>query len=290
MDPQGNAPERPPSPGAEPWPPMMLPRSAYRPPPPPPGASPTEVWIRRALLAALVGAAAFLGWRAFGPPAVKRVGPRPAQGSTVVVLLHGYGAPADDLVGLADEISSALPGVSFLVPSGPHRVDVGGRSWIPSYSAPSRAEYAVRLAVEIERTSRQVWKVIADARGRGARCEDIFIGGFSQGGRMAAEVALRAPEGCALGGVMVLSGGGMNEVELPASQGKPRMRVLVAHGTADRVVSAARGRAIAEHFARGGHEVRWLEFSGPHTIPPAVREAIPAFVKGQEVGVHHDGG
>jgi len=217
-----------------------------------------------------------------------RVGPRPSEGRTVVVLLHGYGASGDDLVGLAEELSTALPDASFLVPGGPHRVAVTGRAWVPDFRAPSRADYAVRLAVEVEETSKLVWKVIDEARDRGARCGDIYVGGFSQGGRMAAEVALRAPQDCDLGGVIVMSGGGFKEVELPSATDRVPMRVLVTHGSADRVVRIGLGKATAQHFAELGHDVRWLQFVGPHTIPPEVRAAIPAFVQGEAVGLPLD--
>lgn len=242
-------------------------------------------WGRRAVLAIVAALAIYwmAGWLSSDLD-TSRAGPKPSSGGKVVVLLHGYGAPGDDLKGLADELSEALPDATFLVPEAPHRVSLTGRAWVPDFSADSRQTYSTRLATEIETTSKRVWEVIDGARKKGAECRDIYVGGFSQGGRMAAEVALRAPADCALGGLIVLSGGSMNEVELPPATGRPKMRVLVAHGGADRLIPIGKGEAIARHFAEAGHEVRWLRFDGPHTIAPEVRSAIPAFLKGEPVG------
>ena len=206
-----------------------------------------------------------------------RVGPKPAEGNKVVVLLHGYGASGDDLVGLAAELEAALPDVTFLMPKGPHRVAVTGRAGLPQ-------RYTVaQLPAEVESTTKKIWDVIDYARHKGALCRDIYVGGFSQGGWMAAEVALRAPPDCPIGGVIIMSGGGVEMAHSPAT-GLPRMRVLVTHGTQDRVVAPVKGRATAQHFA-ADHDVQWLEFEGPHGIPPAVRAAIPGFLRGEMVGV-----
>ena len=242
-------------------------------------------WAPHGVVAILLVIVGYFLWTWFSSDlSTHRVGPRPDEGRTVLVLLHGYGASGDDLVGFAEELSEALPDATFLVPEGPHRVAVTGRAWVPDFRAPSRADYAAQLAVEIESTSKLVWRIIDDARGRGARCSDIYVGGFSQGGRMAAEVALRAPQDCDLGGVIVLSGGGFGEVELPDATGRAAMRVLVTHGTKDGVVGIGKGKATAEHFAEGGHDVRWLQFDGPHTIAFDVRKAIPLFLQGEDVG------
>jgi len=213
-----------------------------------------------------------------------RVGARPGAGRPVVVLLHGYGASGDDLVGLAEELAKELPGASFLLPPGPHRVQGTGHAWLPDFSEPTLEAYQARLGAELEATTRGVWGLVEQARKKGAACSDIYLGGFSQGGRIAAEVALRAPPDCALGGLIVLSGGTINRSTLPSSAARPRLRVLVAHGRKDGVVSFGVGQELARHFASGGHDVRWLPFDGSHTIPPAVRRAIPAFLRGEAVG------
>jgi phospholipase/carboxylesterase len=242
-------------------------------------------WVRVAAVGAAIVVAGFLLRACLSDDlAYARVGPGPSASRKTLVLLHGYGAPGDDLVGFADELVAAVPDLTVLVPEGPNRVDLTGRAWLPAMSAPNRQALSERMAVEVDRISQRVWKLIGYARGRGTACSDIYVGGFSQGGRIAAEVALRAPADCALGGLLVLSGGKMPEVQLPDASGRTPMRVLVAHGTHDTVVGSAVGTALAEHFAQGGHAVRFVSFEGGHQIAPPVRLAVAGFLRGETVG------
>lgn len=242
-----------------------------------------KAW-RPIFLIGLLAAGIWFAWpRLTGRLSWERVGPKPGAARQAVVLLHGFGAPSDDLVGLAEELAPQLPQTTFAIPAGPHAAGLGGRAWVPDFVAPSREEYVQRLALEIDTTSAKIWKLVDSLRSSGLSCENIYLGGFSQGGRMAAEAALRAPQGCNLGGLIVMSGGGFNDAELPAVNGAP-MRVLVAHGDRDSVVSAGVGMALAQTLAAGGHTVRWLSFQGAHQIPPEVRGALPAFLSGEDVG------
>jgi phospholipase/carboxylesterase len=246
-----------------------------------------STWVRIAAVgaAAVVVAGYLLRGCLSGDLAYARVGPRPSANRKTLVLLHGYGAAGDDMVSFADELAAAVPDLSVLVPVGPTSVNATGHAWLPTTtSAPNRQALAELVAVEVDRISQRIWKLIGYARGRGTACSDIYVGGFSQGGRIAAEVALRAPADCALGGLLVLSGGQIKEVELPDASGRPPMRVLVSHGTHDTVVNRAVGTAVAQHFAQGGHDVRFVSFEGGHQIPPPVSAAVAGFLRGETVG------
>lgn len=50
-------------------------------------------------------------------------------GAPALILLHGYGAPGNDLVGLGEVLSESLPGVQVLVPEAPFRLVGSGRAW-----------------------------------------------------------------------------------------------------------------------------------------------------------------
>lgn len=223
--------------------------------------------FKRLVLVAAVFSAAWFAWGFFsGSLSTIEVGAKPAAGRTVFIVLHGYGAPGSDLEGFAEELAAKLPQTSFVIPEGPHRAGMG-RAWIPNFSAPSRDEYVVRLNAEIAATSALVWKVIERVKKKGARCEDIYVGGFSQGGRMAAEVALRAPPSCKLGGLVVMSGGGLDDAELPTSSAP--LRVLVTHGSGDPVVGVSVGQWLSHKLKVEGHDVRWLD-------APCQRDCIEA--------------
>ena len=214
---------------------------------------------------------------------VERVGAPPSSGQPFVVLLHGHGAPGHDLVGLATELYAAVPDASFAVLAGPHGAG-GGRTWIPNFRVDTREAVVAKYEELIGATSNKVWARIDEARKAGVECADIVIAGFSLGGRIAAEVALRGPEDCALGGLVVMGGGGITEVQLPAAEGHERMRVLVAHGRKDNVVPYSVGKSTARHFSEAGHDTTILSFDGGHQIAPAVREGLAAFLRKERVG------
>ena len=49
----------------------------------------------------------------------KRVGSKSGLDSSLIILLHGYGANGDDLLGLADPMSEYLPDTVFISPNAP---------------------------------------------------------------------------------------------------------------------------------------------------------------------------
>ncbi|HET6567884.1 MAG TPA: alpha/beta fold hydrolase [Rhodothermales bacterium] len=119
-----------------------------------------------------------------------------------VLLLHGRGASAEDILGLADEFT--FSDVAYLAPQ------ASGYSWYPhSFLAPlSQNEPALSSALQ----------AVADVFGRieeaGVPPERIVLLGFSQGACLALEYAARNPR--RFGGVVGLSGG------LIGPEGTPR--------------------------------------------------------------------
>src|SRR5437764_818556 len=64
-----------------------------------------------------------------------------------------------------------------------------------------------------------------------------------------------------------------------ATEVHPTARVFISHGTKDTVLPIDPcGRTVVATLQRLGYAVRYREFEGPHTVPPAVaREAIDWF-------------
>src|SRR5688572_10644224 len=149
-----------------------------------------------------------------GEGAAARSGaPRPLW----TVLLHGFGAPATDLVGLTDALAP-LPGVTFVYPGGLHALGGpmalgGGRAWWPidfdelegarrrgDWDAVARAEPS-GLALAREALSEAL---IVLEREHGLERERLVLGGFSQGAMLACDFALRSST--PLAGLVLLSG------------------------------------------------------------------------------------
>ena len=123
---------------------------------------------------------------------MRRAGPS-AGASTGIVLLHGRGGSAADILSLMAH--AALPDVAAIAP------EAAGNSWWPtSFLAPSaQMEPFVTAALA------QLEAAIATLQGEGIAPGRIWLAGFSQGACLAAEAYARA--GGHLAGLLVFSGG-----------------------------------------------------------------------------------
>lgn len=114
------------------------------------------------------------------------------RASAGLVLLHGRGAGAEDILGLGAAL--ALPDVALIAPEAP------GRSWWPtSFLAPSAA-----MEPYVEDGLSAVQTAITELRATGIASDRIALAGFSQGACLALEYVARRG---GVSGVFGLSGG-----------------------------------------------------------------------------------
>ena len=102
----------------------------------------------------------------------------------------------------------------------------------------------------------------------------LAITGFSDGASYALSLGLT--NGDLFTHVIAFSPGFMAPAD---RRGEPP--VFVSHGVRDKVLPIRQtSRRIVPELERGGHEVRYREFDGPHTVPdPLAREAVAWFVR-----------
>jgi phospholipase/carboxylesterase len=135
---------------------------------------------------------------------------------------------------------------------------------------------------------RQTWDVILDAYGPDVTFIDralaqtfqryavdparVAVGGFSDGASYALSLGLT--NGDLFTHVIAFSPGFMAPTR---QQGSPRL--FISHGTGDQVLPIEYcSRRLVPPLRRAGYEVRYREFDGPHTVPPAIaREAVAWF-------------
>ncbi len=189
-----------------------------------------------------------------------------------VVTLHGWGANAHDLLGLAPFF---LGGEALvLCPQGPVEVTiapgVSGYGWFPiSAGAPPDPQAFKSAAAGLER-------YLAEAE----RCYPIdprkrVLLGFSQGGAMAYDLFLRQPERFA--GLAALSswlppGVAEGATPGPALENRP---VLILHGRSDPMIDVARAVESRDRLIALGLAVRYREYEMGHEIAPdALRELV----------------
>src|SRR3954447_19239045 len=170
----------------------------------------------------------------------------PASGAPaqhLVVLCHGVGADAHDLIDLAPTWAHAVPNALFIAPDAPEPYDMApmGRQW---FSLADRTPAV--LDAGAPRAAPAPLHTIAAELARAGLGEDaVAIMGFSQGAMMVLHAGLRRtppPRAIlAYSGAMLDSLGLDGEVTATAP-------FLLVQGVADEVVLIARGPAAAERL------------------------------------------
>jgi phospholipase/carboxylesterase len=180
----------------------------------------------------------------------------PAQAAPLIVLLHGAGGDARQMVpllqGQADE-----RGIMLLAP------DSRGRTWDVILR-----DYGPDVAF-LDRALEQVFARHAVDAGR------LAIGGFSDGASYALSLGLT--NGALFTHVLAFSPGFMAPTRTADSP-----RFFVSHGVADDMLPIERtSRRVTPELRRAGYEVEYREFAGGHVVPPEiVRAGVDWFLAG----------
>lgn len=172
-------------------------------------------------------------------------GPRqdPADGNPAraqVILLHGYGADGNDLIGLAPYMARDLPHVGFVSPHAPFPCEMSpmGRQWFSlGDRSPDSMLAGTRMAAQV------IDGFIDDEMKRHSLAADrIALVGFSQGTMMSLFVGPRRGEQIA--GIVGYSGRLIGP-EVMDQEVRTKPPVTLIHGEADEMVpAAALGQAV----------------------------------------------
>ena len=206
----------------------------------------------------------------------------------LVVLLHGFGAPGDDLVALAPYLRVPQE-VRFLFPAAPLSLDFGfgdARAWwMLDMERLMRARAQglwESLSLEVPRGLESARKYLADllqvaVKNLGASPNQLVLGGFSQGAMLSLDYALHSQ--IPLAGLILLSSTLIAKEQwvaaLPARQGLP---VFQSHGTEDEILAHSVAEQLQAHLTSAGLPVQWVEFTGGHEIPFPVLQALGPFL------------
>ena len=175
-------------------------------------------------------------------------GPRAEPRSEIkrlVILLHGYGADGNDLIGLAPHLANVLPETAFVAPNAPERCEMSpmGYQWfsLSSYDPnmlrrdPAQAAgiYAAMRAGAEKAVPVLEDFIGAELHRYGLTADRLALVGFSQGTMMALHVGLRRADPVA--GIVGFSGALLGGPDLQAEI-KSRPPVVLIHGDRDDVV------------------------------------------------------
>jgi len=203
-------------------------------------------------------------------------------GGTAVVVLHGWGAPGDDLVPLAREL--AAPRTRFFVPAAPLPEHGGGRAWW-HLDAPDRPVHAwddkepegFRPHPQVAAVRAAIQQVLRTIQER-YKPERIALGGFSQGAMVSLDVALAAAPAVdclfALSGVLLADS--LVGLKTPRASKPP---VFISHGRQDPLLSFDGAQKAKEMLERHGYAVEFHGFDGGHGIPPEIVAALRRFLR-----------
>ncbi len=206
----------------------------------------------------------------------------------LVLLLHGFGAPGNDLVPLADALNVPV-GTRFVFPEGPLSLSFGprdARAWWLIDMARIAADQA---AGRVRDLSQEIPKGLAPAREAmlvflkeverklGADPRKTILGGFSQGAMLSCDAMLHTDRPYA--GLVQLSGNVLAQPLwgplMPKRKGLP---VFQSHGTQDEILPYVGAERLREALIHAGLSVEWQSFRGGHEIPRSVLQRLGPFI------------
>jgi phospholipase/carboxylesterase len=199
-----------------------------------------------------------------------------ADPQAAVIWLHGLGADGHDFEPIVPELDLPVP-VRFVFPHAPVRpvtINQGMRmrAWYDIFQFGGGPEDAAGIRASqglVEDLIRQ--QPLPSSR--------IVLAGFSQGGAIVLQTALRHPE--RLAGVLALSTylplAATAEAERSAaSAGLP---IFMAHGHYDDIIPLRRAEQSRQALERLGYAVEWRAYAMPHSVCPQEIEDISAFLR-----------
>ena len=191
--------------------------------------------------------------------------------TAAVVWLHGLGADGHDFEPLVPWLDwPGAPSIRYVFPHAPVRpVTVNGGMQM-------RAWYDIR-GINIDRDQdeqgidasvAQAEALVTRERQRGIEASRIILAGFSQGGAVAIQCALRYPE--KLAGLVALSTYMLQEqrIEVERHGSNQGLPVFFGHGAADPIVPVQLGRQAVSKLEGLGHPVEWREYPMQHSVCP----------------------
>jgi len=201
--------------------------------------------------------------------------PKSGKPKQLVVMLHGYGADGNDLIGLAPYWVPLLPEAEFVSPHAPFPCEAApfGRQWFGFQGrTPAEVLAGVRQAAAI--LGPYLDEALAARHLDDAR---LALVGFSQGAMMSLYVSLRRAKPVA--GVVAYSGR-LFAPESLATEMRSRPKILLVHGSADPVVPPeAHPAALAALEAAGVPVQAMLRPGLGHSIDEEGLTAGGAFLR-----------
>jgi phospholipase/carboxylesterase len=189
---------------------------------------------------------------------------------SLVMVMHGRGADANDLADLAPMIDD---GYRFVFPNAakPFEPMPGysfGWSWFDGW--PPEGDSIVQSRTKLLALIDELVKRYPTPAGK------IAVTGFSQGGMMAIDVGFRTEQKVA--GIVVMSGA-IYEADMPDLRARRELPVLLIHGTQDDMIPVLAARRTRHILEEHGLAPEYHEFPMGHHVTPESMEVVRAFLR-----------
>ena len=208
----------------------------------------------------------------------------------LAVLMHGFGAPGTDLVGLWRALD--VPNeVRFAFPEAPNEIPgmFGARAWwMVDFARAEQAmaegprSYATEIPPGMEdATDRIVPMIEAVQETLDVPSEHLIVGGFSQGSMAACNAVFTRH--LTPGGLVILSGTPVNLAAWTRGMASKReVPVFQIHGLHDPLLSFQAAEQLRDEMREAGLSTEWVPFRGGHEIPMPVLEGLGRFLSSPE--------
>lgn len=200
-----------------------------------------------------------------------------------VILMHGYGADAQDLFPLAEAIPTkktfnyVFPEAPIKVPLGPHWM---GRAWwnidMARLQNPSlEHDISSETPTELTQARKLVSGMLEDLK---VPTSQIILGGFSQGGMCAVDQMIMSHQ--KFKGLVLLSTALINKAEYKAQlpQVTDKIPYFLSHGEQDTVLKMKFSDQLHSLLSQNGFKGTRHVFRGGHEIPMPILQKLGDFL------------
>ena len=182
-----------------------------------------------------------------------RKGVAPGKAKQLIILVHGYGADGNDLLGLADPLAPHLPEAVFVAPDAPNKCSGNpfGYEWFPIPWLDGSSEELAKEGMTAALLDLNGF-IDAQMNAEGVGPAQTLLVGFSQGTMMSLHLAPRRAE--PLAGIVGFSGR-LLEPETLEAEMVSKLPILLVHGDQDPMVPVSSLPEAADALSKAGFEV-----------------------------------
>jgi phospholipase/carboxylesterase len=189
----------------------------------------------------------------------------PADADRILFLLPGFGDRPERFLSRAMMFD---PDQQWRIVSPRPRIELDeGTCW---YRVDENGPDLDEVTVSVRSVAAAIDAALAES---GLGPDRLVLGGFSQGGALALNVALDRTVSVTPRAIAAISPYLLHREEIDASRLEGR-QALIVHGRHDAQVEQTRGRAAAKFLERSGAEVTWVDVEGGHHLGPVLLEPL----------------